>query len=77
MCAFERSEKGMEFVMENIRVGCIPVRQAVKIENRKTRLYEFIKKNKVGLIIGGISISLLSIYTILIINFINLIKIIY
>ena len=36
---------------------------------------EFIKKNKVGLIISGIFGSLISVYAVLIINFINLIKI--
>ena len=61
--------------MQNIKVGCIPVRQAIKINARTLNLKEFIKNNKIGLIIGGISIGLLSAYTVLIINFINLIKI--
>ena len=63
--------------MQNIKVGCIPVRQAIKIENKTLGVKEFIKKNKVGLIISGIFGSLISIYAVLIINFINLIKIIY
>ena len=62
--------------MQNIKVGCIPVRQAVKINTRR-EIKKFIKNNKIGLIIGGISITLLSIYSILLINFINLIKNIY
>lgn len=63
--------------MENIKVGCIPVRQAVKIDTRTSRVKKFIKKNRIGLIIGCIATILLSIYAILIINFINLIKIMY
>ena len=63
--------------MENIRVGCIPVRQAVKIDTRRIKSKKFIKKNRIGLIIGGVSITLFSIYGVLIINFINLIKTIY
>jgi len=62
--------------MENMKVGCIPVRQAIKID-RRIRVKKFIKNNKIGLIIGGISIALLSIYGVLLINFINLVKIIY
>lgn len=61
--------------MQNIKVGCIPVRQAIKIENKTLGVKEFIKKNKVGLIISGIFGSLISIYAVLIVNFINLIKI--
>lgn len=61
--------------MENIKVGCIPVRQAVGINTKSLMIKKFIKNNKLGLIIGGISIALLSTYAVLIINFINLIKI--
>ena len=61
--------------MQNIKVGCIPVGQGIKIENKILKLKGFIKKNKVGLIISGILGSLISIYAVLIINFINLIKI--
>ena len=60
--------------MQNIRVGCIPVRQAIKIDTRRIKIKKFIKNNKIGLIIGGISIILLSTYIVLFINFINLIK---
>lgn len=63
--------------MQNIKVGCIPVRQAVKIDTRRIKIKKFIKNNKIGLIIGCISITLISIYSILFINFINLIKIMY
>ena len=63
--------------MQNIKVGYIPVGQAIRIENKKLGVKEFIKNNKVGLIIGGIFCSLFSVYAVLIINFINLIKIIY
>ena len=63
--------------MQNIKVGCIPVRQAIKIDNRSLRIKKFIKKNKLGLIIGSISTILFSTYAVLIINFVNLIKIMY
>ena len=63
--------------MQNIKVGCIPVRQAVKIDTRALRIKKFIKNNRIGLIVGGISITLFSIYSVLLINFINLIKIMY
>ena len=63
--------------MQNIRVGCIPVRQAVKIDTKALRIKRFIKNNRIGLIVGGISITLLSIYAVLLINFINLIKVMY
>lgn len=61
--------------MQNIKVGCIPVGQNVRKENKILETKEFIKKNKVGLIISGIFTVLISIYAVLIINFINLIKI--
>ena len=63
--------------MQNIKVGCIPVRQAMKIDTKRIRIKKFIKNNKTALIIGGISITLLSIYGVLFINFINLIKVMY
>ena len=63
--------------MQNINLRCIPVRQTVKIDTRRIKIKKFIKNNKIRLIIGGISMSLFSIYGILFINFINLIKIMY
>ena len=63
--------------MQNIKVGCIPVRQAVNIDTRRVKIKKFIKNNRIGLIVGGITIILLSIYGILFINFINLIKVMY
>lgn len=63
--------------MQNIKVGCIPVRQAINVNTKSYKLKRFLKDNKIGLIVGGVSISLLSIYVVLIINFINLIKIMY
>ena len=63
--------------MQNIKVGCIPVRQAVKIDTRGLRIKRFIKNNRILLIVGGISITFFSIYSVLLINFINLIKIMY
>lgn len=61
--------------MQNIKVGYIPVGQAVRIENKTIKVKEFLKNNKLALIITGIFTSLVSIYAVLIINFINLIKI--
>ena len=63
--------------MQNIKVGCIPVRQAIGIDTRLLKIKKFIKQNKVGLVIGGVSMVLLSTYVVLIMKFINLIKIIY
>jgi len=63
--------------MENIKIGYISVGQAIRIDNKALKFKKIIKKHKLGLIIGGISISLLSIYAVLIVNFINLIKIMY
>lgn len=63
--------------MENIKVGCIPVRQAVKVNSRFYQIKKFLNDNKIGLIVGGIAITLVSIYAVLLINFINLIKIMY
>lgn len=62
--------------MQNIKVGCIPARQAIGINTKSFKIIKFIKDNKIGLIIGGISMFLLSTYVVLIMNFINLIKII-
>ena len=61
--------------MQNIKVGCIPVRQAIKIENKSIGVKEFIKKNKMVIIVSGIFCSLITIYSVLLANFINLIKI--
>ena len=63
--------------MQNIKVGCIPVRQVIGIDTKLSRIKTFIKQNKVGLVIGGVSMVLLSTYVVLIMKFINLIKIIY
>ena len=63
--------------MQNIKAGCIPVRQAVKIDTKSIRIKKIFKNNKVGLIIVGIATALFSTYAVLIINFINLIRIIY
>jgi len=63
--------------MQNIKIAYIPVGQTVKLENKTLKIKRFIKRNKLGLIISGIFISLISIYAVLIINFINLIKIVY
>ena len=63
--------------MQNIKVGCIPVRQAIKIDTRALKIKKFVKNNRIGLIVGGISITLFSIYSVLLINFIDLIKLMY
>lgn len=60
--------------MENIKVGCIPVRQAVKINTKTFKVKKFFKKNKLGLIFVFFFLTLLSIYGVLIFNFINLLK---
>ncbi len=60
--------------MENIRVGCIPVRQAVKID-RLLKIKKIIKSHKISLIFTLLFAILFSMYGVLIFNFINLIKI--
>ena len=37
--------------MENIKVGCIPVRQAINVNTKSLKIKKFIKNNKIGLII--------------------------
>ena len=63
--------------MQNIKVGCIPERQAIKIDTRALKIKKFVKNNRIGLIVGGISITLISIYSVLLISFINLIQILH
>ena len=60
--------------MQNIKIGCIPVRQVMKIDTRRIKIKKFIKNNKIGLIIGGILMMLFSVYSVLIINFIQLVN---
>lgn len=63
--------------MENIKVGCIPVRQAINVNTKSYKIKKFLKDNRVGLIVSGVAVTLVSIYAVLLINFINLIKIMY
>lgn len=63
--------------MRNIKVGSVPIEQVIKTKNKILRINNFVKKNRKGLIISGVFCSLISVYMVLIINFINLIKIIY
>lgn len=62
--------------MENIKTTYMPVGQAVRTNYKSMKARKFLKDNKLTLIIGGIAIALISSYAFLIINFINLIKII-
>lgn len=62
--------------MENIGNNIyIPIGQVSKKNYKKLGIKKFIKENRIVLLISGISISLLIAYSVLIINFINLIKI--
>lgn len=61
--------------MENIGKLYMPIGQVSKKNYKKLGIKKFIKENKTVLLISGISISLLTAYSVLIINFINLIKI--
>lgn len=61
--------------MQNIEARSITVGQAIEMRNKTLGAKEFIKKNKISLIIVGIFTSLISVYAVLIISFINLIKI--
>ena len=62
--------------MENVKTTYMPVGQAVRTNYKSMKVEKFLRNNKLTLIIGGIVIALLSSYALLIINFINLIKII-
>ena len=62
--------------MENVKTTYMPVGQAVRTNYKSMKVEKFLRNNKLTLIIGGIVIALLSSYAVLIINFINLIKII-
>lgn len=62
--------------MENVKTTYMPVGQAVRTNYKSMKVEKFLRNNKLTLIIGGIAIVLLSSYAVLIINFINLIKII-
>ena len=61
--------------MENSKSIYIPVGQAVKTNYINVDIRRFVKNNKLKLIIGLATITLLSIYGILITNFIGLLKI--
>lgn len=61
--------------MENIKKMYIPIGQVTKKNYKAFKINKFIKNNKITLSICGISILLLWAYSILIMNFINLIKI--
>ena len=62
--------------MENVKTTYMPVGQAVRTNYKSMKVEKILRNNKLTLIIGGIVIALLSSYDVLIINFINLIKII-
>lgn len=62
--------------MENAKTTYMPVGQAVRTNYKSMKVEKILRNNKLTLIIGGIVIALLSSYAVLIINFINLIKII-
>ncbi len=57
--------------MENLSM-----RQVINVNSKKGYFINFVKNNGIKILIGGISISLLIIYFILMCQFINLIKII-
>ena len=63
--------------MENIKTTYMPIGQAVRTNYKSAKIKNFIKRNRISLIIISVSISLLLIYSVLLINFINLIKIMY
>ena len=62
--------------MENIKTTYMPVGQAVRVKYKEIKLVRWIKQNKWMLAISGAFLVLLSIYAVLIVNFVHLIKII-
>ena len=62
--------------MENIKNAYMPIGQAVRINDKKIKFLNWVSKNKIMLTISTIFIALISLYGILISQFIRLLQII-
>lgn len=60
--------------MQNIKLNYIPVGQVIKINKKTSKVKNILKGNKMFLIISLFFLVLISIYAILFVNFINLLK---
>ena len=62
--------------MENIKNAYMPIGQVVRINDKKIKFLNWVSKNKIMLTISTIFIALISLYGILISQFIRLLQII-
>ncbi len=62
--------------MENIKNVYMPIGQVVRINDKKIKFLNWVNKNKIMLTISTIFIALISLYGILISQFIHLLQII-
>ena len=63
--------------MENVKSVYMPIGQVAKVNNKKIKFLNWVCKNKIMLIISTTFIILISLYAILIFQFIHLIQILY
>lgn len=61
--------------MENIKTTYMPVGQVARVNDRRVKLINWIGKRKVVLMLGAILIALLSLYAVLIAQFVHLLQI--
>ena len=62
--------------MQNTKTMYIPVGQAIKTGENTIKVKTFLRKNKTMLVVSALAISLLSIYAFLLLQFIQLLKMI-
>ena len=60
------------FMMENLKTTYIPIGQVVRINCKRTKLINWIKRNKLILIVSSTLLAIFIIYGILMMNFIHL-----
>ena len=46
MCQFYQAIQILTSIMQNIKIGCIPVRQALEVNDKRLEIKNFFKKNK-------------------------------
>ena len=63
--------------MENLKTAYMPIGHAVRVNHKGTKVIHWIKQNRWMITISGAFLVLLSIYAILITNFVHLLQIIY
>ena len=63
--------------MENVKSVYMPIGQVVRVNNKKIKFLNWVCQNKIMLIISTIFMVLISLYGILISQFIHLLQILY